>query len=72
MTPQAAIAMLDRQLASNGQDVTLSRTVAGAPAVVVVRCAVKNGDSLQTQDPFGKSQGSFKLIMSPTQIEATG
>ncbi|MDB5358854.1 MAG: hypothetical protein JWO51_151 [Rhodospirillales bacterium] len=64
--------MLDRLLVENGQDVTLSRVVSGATSSVVCRCRVRGGDTVASDGHFGKAQGEFRLILSPTEINAAG
>lgn len=68
MTPAAAIAMLDRQLAANGQDVVLQRLAAGAVAqAVTVRAFVRGFAADELTDSI--SQQDSKVILSPTGLD---
>lgn len=65
MTPQQAIDMLERQIAKNGQTVTLRRL----PSTdITLRASVRS--STATELVAGLSQGESLVIVSPTQIDA--
>ncbi|KQP61063.1 hypothetical protein [Methylobacterium sp. Leaf108] len=65
MSPAAAIAMLDRQIADHGQDVTLQRIVLdGDPIEVGTRASVQ--DYAITELVGGIVQGDRRVIFSPT------
>lgn len=69
MTPSAAIAMLDRQLAEHGQDVVLRRPVAGGTAIERTARAFVRGyrpDELSG----GIQQGDSLVTLSPSSIPA--
>ena len=69
MTPAAAIAALDRHLASNGEDVVLQKIVSGAVSASVTARAIVRG-----YDPeelvAGIAQQDSLVIVSPTEIDA--
>lgn len=69
MTPAAAIAMLDRQLAQHGQDVKLRHTTAAA-GEVTARAVVRGIRA----DEFASwmQQGDRKVVVSPTSLAAFG
>jgi len=72
MTPQAAIAMLDRQLAKHGADCILRRIVGtGAntmPVDVTVRARVDAYAKEELVNDIAETDS--KVVMSPTQISA--
>lgn len=72
MTPAAAIAMLDRSLAKNGEDIVIRRYVGSGdvrvPLDVTVRAHVRG--YLPNELVGGIVQGDTKLILAPTQIVA--
>lgn len=69
MTPQQAIAKLDRAIASNGQTVTIRRGTATAPtAQVTVKAHVRGYKSDELVG--GISQTDSFVILSPTGFEA--
>ena len=74
MTPQAAIASLDRQLRLHGHDAVLRRsTWSGtnkASADVTVR--IKLQGYAPDELVGGIMQGDSKVVMAPTQIKAAG
>lgn len=68
MTPEAAIAALDRGLASAGQDVTLRRTTGTQriPLDVTCRAMVR---AYQPHELVGEiQQGDSQVIISPTEM----
>lgn len=68
MTPQHAIAMLDRSLAKNGQTVVLRRGTAAAPvAQATVKAHVRGYDPDELVS--GITQKDSKVILSPTGLE---
>ncbi len=71
MTPQKALSMLDRFLAMNGEDVTLSRPVDGSASIDVV-CRARP-DTQDNEKLSAALRGSdVHLIISPTQIIRAG
>lgn len=65
MTPTAAIAMLDRQLAAHGRSVTLSRP-GGSPANLTCRAIVRD---FKPDELVGAiQQGDRLAILSPTML----
>lgn len=75
MTPAQAIAMLDRQLAANGEDVTLQRW-GGSPLAVQASCTVRAFVRGYRPNELiagsGIIQGDTMATISPTQITAAG
>ncbi len=69
MTPQEAIAALDRQIARHGQDITLLRTVPNAPAIERPHRAFVRGYSAN-ELLSGIQQGDSLLVISPTNMPA--
>lgn len=71
MTPQQAIAQLDRQLARNGQTVTLRRGSAETPeATATVKAFVRG---YKAEELVGDiDQTDSKVILSPTGLVAQG
>lgn len=73
MTPAAAVAMLDRQLAKHGEDIVLQRIVGTQNQAVVeveVRAHVRGYSPEELIAGSGLTQQDVKIILSPTQIEA--
>lgn len=74
MTPAAAIASLDRQLAAHGQWATLRRYsgtgTSRTPTDVAVR--IRADDYRPEELAGGIEQGATRVIMSPSQILAAG
>lgn len=70
MTPEESIAMLDRQLAAHGQDVTLRRLTGTQliPFDVVCRAFVRGYGPDELTGTI--AQGDSLVILSPTEIEA--
>lgn len=69
MTPAAAIAMLDQEIAEHGQDVVLRRAVAGGTAIEKTARAFVRGykpDELTG----GIQQGDSLVVLSPSSIPA--
>lgn len=67
MTPKAAIAMLDRELAKHGQTVVLRRVVANAdPLSLTFKAAVRGFQPRDITD--GITLGMSNVIMSPTSL----
>ncbi len=67
MTPAAAIAMLDRQLAQHGQSVTLRRLVSNQPdAEHATRAFVRNYRPQEVT--AGITIGSSNVVLSPTGL----
>ena len=72
MTPAAARAMLDRQLAAHGQDVTLRRAFGTVGSFVDLPCrAVVRGYAAHELAGDIKQTDS-KVILSPLPLEAAG
>jgi hypothetical protein len=75
MTPAEATAMLRRQLAAHGQDVTLQRVTQG-PSGVPVKYKVDCRAFVRGYQPAelvgGILQGDSKVIMSAAELEAQG
>lgn len=67
MTPEQAISMLDRQIAKNGQPVTLRRL----PSTDVDVSGLVRSNTA-TELIAGLVQGESLVIVSPTQINAAG
>lgn len=75
MTPSAAIGMLDRLLAANGEDIRLQRLTAGPGGAqiifeVVCRASVKGVGA--TELLGGLIQQQSDVILSPTEIDRQG
>lgn len=74
MTPAAAIASLDRQLAAHGQDVVLRRYTgvgsARASTDATVRAIVR--DYRPDELVGGITQGDTQVVLSPTDVLAGG
>jgi hypothetical protein len=68
VTPAAAIAMLDKQLAEHGQDAVLTRSVGGSPATVTVRARFLGHAVDELAAGVGQIIRDF--VMSPSQIAA--
>ncbi|HEY4136491.1 MAG TPA: hypothetical protein VGO34_14900 [Alphaproteobacteria bacterium] len=66
MTPAAAIAMLDRQLAEHGGDILLTR--AAPAASTTVRAQVRGYSGAELAGSI--QQGDSRVILSPTQLNA--
>ena len=65
--------MLDRQLAASGQDIVLTRTVAGGgPVSVTCRAQVRSYQPHELVAGTGLIQGDSLVVISPTQIAAAG
>lgn len=74
MTPAAAIAALDRQLARHGEDIVISRVVkrGGINVTVLVTCRAFVR-AVSADEIAGKiTVDDLKVIISPTQIIAAG
>ncbi len=72
MTPQSAIAALDRQLAAHGEDVELWHETGTQKIPFKVRCrAFVRGYTAQ-ELVGGISQTDSKLVLSPTEIICAG
>jgi hypothetical protein len=75
MTPAEATAMLRRQLAAHGQDVTLQRVTQG-PSGVPVKYKVDCRAFVRGYQPAelvgGILQGDSKVVLSVAEIEAQG
>lgn len=74
MTPDAAIAALDRQLARHGEDIVISRVVkrGGVNVTVSVTCRAFVR-AVSADEIAGKiTVDDMKVIISPTQIIAAG
>lgn len=74
MTPAAAIAALDRQLAAHGEDIAITRVVkrdgVNVTESITCRAFVK---SVSADEIAGKiTAEDLKVIISPTQIVAAG
>lgn len=70
MTPGAAIAQLDRQVAAHGQEVTLRRVVPNAAAIeATVRGVVRGYRPEQITD--GITMGASQVILSPSALIGT-
>lgn len=69
MTPESAIASLDRQIARHGQSVTLRRVVPNAPALEKGCKAWARGYK-PNELVGGLQQGDTLLIFSPTDLPA--
>lgn len=70
MTPAAAIAMLDRQIAKHGQTITLRRVVVNAPAIeAAVRGFVRGYKPDEMTDDI--KQGTSLVVISPTALAGT-
>jgi hypothetical protein len=73
VTPAAAIAALDRQLAVHGETVTLRRDTAGPGAATVALTvelrAIVRGFTPADQEGFAV-QGDTILVISPTEMTA--
>lgn len=67
MTPAAAIAALDRQIAVHGQHVTLQRIVANGPPVAIPIRAFVRGYAIE-ELVGGIVQGDRQVILSPTGL----
>ncbi len=74
MTPDAAIAMLDRQLAKHGEDVVITRIVKRGGVNVTESVTCRAFVKLVSADEIvGKiTADDLKIIISPTQILAAG
>lgn len=76
MTPVQAIAMLDRFLARDGEDITLQRPVGNNQSWVSVSCraAVRGFQPRDLTSAPGAAIviGDSKVILSPSQIDAAG
>lgn len=71
MTPEGAIASLDRQIARHGQPITLRRVVANAPAIEATLYGFVRGyrpDELVG----GIQQGDTEVVLSPSRLKAAG
>lgn len=68
MTPERAIAMLDRQLAKHGQDVTFKRPQDGSLAEKTVKAFVRKAkpDTIAV----GATQRTSDVLISPTGLDA--
>ena len=72
MTPESAIAMLDRQLAMHGEDVELWHETGTQKIPFKVRCrAFVRGYAAQ-ELVGGIAQTDSKIVMSPTEIIRAG
>lgn len=72
MTPESAIAMLDRQLAAHGEDVVLQRVTGTTnQAVFSANCRARLlQPSPTTPLAAGLVQDNLRYILSPTDIDA--
>lgn len=69
MTPSAAIAMLDRQLAAHGQTVILRRGPKGSPqSTATVKGFVTGFKADEIVPGSGISQSDDKVIVSPSSL----
>jgi hypothetical protein len=70
MTPAQAIAMLDRQLAENGENVILRRRSGEPPddTYQAVTCRARVDAAETSASPAGIRLSELAIIMSPTQI----
>lgn len=69
MTPQQAIAKLDRAIAKNGQTVTLRRGTTTAPvAIVTVKAHVRGYDPEELIG--GITQKDSRVVLSPSVLKA--
>jgi hypothetical protein len=70
MTPEAAIAALDRGIEQSGQTVTLRRSIGASPNQAVVnvdiRAMVRHYTAIELLD--GLSQADRKIVISPTEV----
>lgn len=69
MTPQQAIASLDRALADNGAPCTLRRMVDGEPVEVAVQAHLRRFDA-QDMGAGAVTQSLIMAILSPTPLSA--
>lgn len=71
MTPAAAIAMLDRQIAEHGQEITLRKVNAptDGTADIAVRAFVRGFRPEELAG--GVQQSDSKVILSPTVLDGT-
>jgi len=75
MTPEAAIAMLNRQLAAHGQDIRLTRNTLGPGGVLIpfsVECRAFVRSYKADELVGGIIQGDTLVVLAPTEIEAQG
>jgi hypothetical protein len=72
MTPESAIATLDRHLQLKGEDILLRRTVGSNTTDVACRAKVSGYQPQEIVSGSGLMQGDSQVIISPTQIIAAG
>lgn len=71
MTPASAIAVLDRQLAAHGEDVTIYRA-SPAGNTGAIRAKVRGLRAEELRPGSSGVQGTFRAILSPTGLGAFG
>lgn len=68
MTPAAAIAMLDRQLAAHGEPVTLRRTGTPSDTTLAVTAFVRRAVADPLVPDSDAVQGATDIVLSPTGL----
>lgn len=72
MTPDQAIAILDRMLSTQGEDVVLLRVDDDNGVVAQVACRARVDRTKSDNAPAGVAPAGFSLILSPTQLRDGG